>query len=163
MDASDSQFILPLPLISWAFTVAGLAALFFGAMLLALLRKADRLPDGSVDYTVWNDIILFGVWGISFIAGLGMLNFKSWAPAALEYFCWVLMALTIINALTRAKIMKAKFERDPTAGEFRWGPVIVGSLVVVIPVTSFCGATIATLRDPATLQEFRNSAESRHS
>lgn len=149
---------LPLPLISWIFTIAGIAALLFGAGLLTLMYKAGKLPESNMDYTVWNDIILLGIWGMSFMAGLGMLNYKPWAPKLLEFFCWVMIALMFINSATRIMIMKQKFRRDPTAGEFKWTPVLAGSAMGVVPIVAFCALTIYTLYDPATKEEYRASA-----
>ena len=150
---------LPLLLISWVFTVAGMAALLLGASLLTLMHKADKLPGRNNDYTVWNDIILLGVWGMSFIAGMGMLSFKPWAPKLLEYFCWVLIVLTIVNAMTRAQIMKDKFAREKPPREIPWVPVAIGSALVVIPVVWFCAATIWTLHDEGVKEDFSNQAK----
>lgn len=149
---------LPLSLISWIFTVAGIAAMLMGAALLTLMYKAEQLPGRNVDYTVWNDIILLLIWGLCFIAGMGMLNFKPWAPKLLEYFCWVLIVLTVVNSATRIKIMKQKFERDPTAGEFKWAPVLIGTSAAVVPIVAFCAATISTLNNPAVKEEYRTAA-----
>ncbi len=146
---------LPLPLISWVFTIAGIAALLLGAALLTLMYKAGTLPTNNVDYSVWNDVILLGIWGMSFMAGMGMLNYKPWAPQLLEYFCWVLIALMFINSATRIMIMKQKFEKDPTAGKFKWTPVLAGSAMGVVPVVAFCGYTLYTLYDPQVIQEYR--------
>src|SRR3954468_8528178 len=76
MNFNTADFLLPLPLIAWAFTVAGLAALFIGAALLPLLYKAGKLPSDKVDYTAWNDVFLLGVWSLSFIGGMGMLSYR---------------------------------------------------------------------------------------
>ena len=92
------SMLLPIPLIGWVYTVAGLAALLLGASLLTLMYKAEKLPGRNVDYSVWNDIILLGVWGIAFLAGMGVLNNKSWGPSLLEYFCWVMIVLIVILA-----------------------------------------------------------------
>lgn len=152
------MLLLPIPLIGWVYTVAGLAALLLGASLLTLMYKADKLPRRNVDYSVWNDIILLGVWGIAFLAGMGLLNNKSWGPTLLEYFCWVLIVLTAVNAATRIRIMKAKFDQDPGGGTFHWPAVIGGAMLVVIPVTVFCAATIYTLRDENVQKDLKNAA-----
>jgi len=151
--------VLPVRLIAWVFTVAGLAALALGALTLNLLKKADRLPSGKVDYSIWNDILLLGVWAISFIAGMGLLNHKPWAPTMLEYFCWVLGLLTLLSAATRIKIMKEKFAADPTAPPFRMRAAVVGAAIVVIPVTLLCAVTIRTLHDEGVREELRAASQ----
>ena len=150
-------FLLPIPIISWVFTLAGLGALLMGASLLTLMYKADKLPGRNADYTVWNDIILLGVWGIAFIAGMGMMNDKAWAPVLTEYFCWVMIVLTIVNSITRIRITRAKFAMDRTAGPFRWPPVIIGAAVVIVPVVGFCAATIFTLHDDNVQRDLKNA------
>lgn len=152
------NFLLPIPVISWVFTLGGLLALLMGASLLTLMYKAGKLPRRNADYTVWNDIILLGVWGLAFIAGMGLMNARPWAPTLVEYFCWVLIVLTIVNAITRIRITRAKFAMDRSAGPFRWPPVILGAAVVIVPVVGFCAATIFTLHDDNVLRELKNTA-----
>ena len=152
------SMLLPIPLIGWVYTVAGLAALLLGASLLTLMYKAEKLPGRNADYSVWNDIILLGVWGIAFLAGMGVLNNKAWGPSLLEYFCWVMIVLIWVNSATRIRIMKAKFDREPAAGTFHWPAVIIGAAIVVVPVTYFCAATIHTLRDEGVRQQLKNNA-----
>lgn len=149
---------LPIPLIAWVFTAAGLAALLLGAYLLTLMYKAGRLPGRDVDYTVWNDVLLLGVWGMSFLAGMGLLNHKTWAPRLLEYFCIVLIVFTLLNALTRLKVLKQKFDKDPGTGEFPWKPVLLGNALVVVPIVAFCALTIHTLNDPGVRDQLRDMA-----
>ena len=151
--------VLPVRLIGWVFTIAGLGALALGAMTLNLLHKADKLPENRVDYSIWNDIILLGVWAISFVAGMGLLSYKPWAPTLLEYFCWVLGMLTLLSAATRVKIMKDKFASDPTAGPFSLRAAIVGAAFVVIPVMVLCALTIRTLHDDGVREELRLASQ----
>jgi len=151
--------LLPVRLIAWLFTIAGLAAVALGALTLNLLKKADKLPSSKVDYSIWNDIMLLGVWSISFFAGLGLLNHKPWAPGLLEYFCWVLGMLTLLSAATRIKIMKDKFAADPTAPPFNMRAAVVGAAAAVIPLVLLCAMTINTLHDEGVREELRAASQ----
>jgi len=141
---------LPLSVIGWVFTIAGLAALMLGVSLLRFLHRSGRLKGINTDYSLWNDILLLGVWAVGFLGGLGVLNRKSWAPTMLEYFCWVLIVLTVLSTMTRIKMLKDKHRLVIDAPPFKWGPAIAGALIVLIPVVAFSGATIYTLHDEET-------------
>jgi hypothetical protein len=146
---------LPLPLISWVFSLAGILAMLMGAVLLLLMYKANQMPGRNVDGIVWNDIILLGFWSLCFVAGMGMLSYKPWAPKVLEYLCWVLIVLTVVNSTARIKIMKLRYERNPAAGEFQWAPVLIGTSAAVVPILGFCAATIYTLHDPDVKEKYQ--------
>ena len=141
---------LPVSLIGWVFTVAGLAALMLGTSLLRYLYRTGKLKGINADYSIWNDILLLGVWAVGFLGGLGILNRKPWAATMLEYFCWVLIVLTVLSTMKRIKMLKDKHKLVVGAPPFKWGPAIAGALIVLIPVIAFSGATIYTLHDEET-------------
>jgi hypothetical protein len=65
----------------------------------------------------------------------------------MQFFCLVLIPLTIISAANRLVALKRDSE-----GPFNWANAISGAAVVVVPVVLICVAAIITLRNPATMQ-----------
>src|SRR4051794_15109237 len=97
---------LPLPFVGWFFTIVPLIVMTGGALVLRVLHKRGMLNQRyQKNYSIWNDIILLFVWGLGFLGGFGVLNRRTWGATALEYFCWVMMILVVVNALTRMKML----------------------------------------------------------
>ena len=146
---------LPLRFIGYFFTIVPLVALVAGALLLRLLHKQGKLTAKNLrNYSVWNDIILRGVWGIGFLGGFGVLNSKAWGGTFLEYFCWVLSVLTVANSATRLKMLHDEHARDtdPKKLPINWMAAIFAALMAVVPVVAICGATIYTLHSDEVRQ-----------
>ena len=146
---------LPLRFIGYFFTIVPLVALVAGALLLRLLHKQGKLTAKNLrNYSVWNDIILLGVWGIGFLGGFGVLNSKAWGGTFLEYFCWVLSVLTVANSATRLKMLHDEHARDtdPKKLPINWMAAIFAALMAVVPVVAICGATIYTLHSDEVRQ-----------
>ena len=144
---------LPLKFIGLFFTIVPLAAITGGALLLRLLHRQGKLTAKNLkNYSVWNDIILLGVWGVGFLGGFGVLNKRAWGATFLEYFCWVLIVLTIINALTRLKVLHDDHARDRDPTPINWVAAIGAALLTVVPIVALCGATIYTLKTPEVQQ-----------
>src|SRR4030095_17230564 len=84
---------------------------------------------------VIDDAVLFGIWILGLAGGIGMVLGKSWSSVVLEFFCWVLMVLVTMTAVSR---FRAAGPPRITLG--------LSLLLFVFPVLAFCGATIYTLR-----------------
>jgi hypothetical protein len=139
---------LPLPFIGWFFTVASLAALGLGAVLIMSLHKAGELERRFLSKSVWNDAALFGIWVLGLAGGLGVIALKPWARHILEFFCWTLIVLVVLSAATRLYALKRQRAAEATG----WVPAIAGLFVVVVPIVAICAATIVTLRSEAVRQ-----------
>jgi hypothetical protein len=138
---------LPLPLIGWIFLVLSLIAILAGSWVIIALHRASELEKRILSSTVFSDILLFGIWILGLVGSIGLLLGKSWAVLPLQFFCVVLIPLTIISAANRL----VAFKRD-SAGPVNWFNAISGAAVVVVPVVLICAAAIMTLRNPAALQ-----------
>jgi hypothetical protein len=149
---------LPIRLIGWIFTIAGTVTLMFGVMALRKLHKAGMLKAGRMDSFIVNDMILLGIWSMSLFAGLGVLNYRTWAPVLLEYFCWVMIALTIITAYTRISTTRDAFRRESPGEKFLLWPMVAGALIVIVPVTVVGGLTVYSLRNDGLQKEYRAKA-----
>lgn len=142
--------ILPLPVIGWFFTLASLAALAVGAVVIIAMHRAGELERRFLARTAWNDMALFAIWILGLAGGIGVLGLKPWGRHILEFFCWTLMALCLLAAGTRLYALK---QRSPSERE-NWVGAIAGVLVVLIPLITICAAAIATLRGDAARQAF---------
>jgi 4-hydroxybenzoate polyprenyltransferase len=144
--------ILPLRFVAWFFTIVPLVAIVAGALLLRLLQKQGRLSERYLkNYSVWNDIALLFIWGMGFLGGLGTLNRKPWGVTTLEYFCWVMIVLTVVTSLTRLKMLREEHARARHTQPMKWGAAIAAAMIAVSPIVMFLGAAISTLHGDAAL------------
>jgi len=146
---------LSLRFLGYFFTIVPLVALVAGALLLRVLFRQKKFTTKNLkNYSLWNDIILLGVWGIGFLGGFGVLNHKAWGGTFLEYFCWVLGVLTVANAATRLKMLHDEHARDPDPMKLaiNWNAAIFAALMAVVPVVALCGATVYTLHSDEVKQ-----------
>ena len=143
---------LPLAFIGWFFAIVSFAALVVGVLLLQHLFRSGRIPPEYLQSRIVGDIALLLVWAIGLASAFGLLNGQTWGRIGLEYFCWVLIALTLLSGGSRltAYLRHAPGERlTPRA----WVLAVAGVLLVAMPLIVLCGATIVTLRgEPASSQ-----------
>ncbi len=105
---------LPLPLIGWLYTLICGGALAIGAWLVVGVHLS---------------------WILGLAGGVGILLGKTWSAVVLEFFCWVLIVLVTLTAVSR---FRAAEPPRITLG--------LSLALFVVPVLAFCGATIYTLR-----------------
>lgn len=126
---------LSLPVIGWLFTVVSALALALGAWLVIGMHYSGEEARRQLASRVIDDTVLFGIWILGLAGGIGVLAGASWSVAVLEFFCWVLIVLVTLVAISR----------------FRAAPRPRGALgftlaMFVVPVLALCGATIYSLR-----------------
>ena len=142
---------LPLAFVGWFFAIVSFAALVIGVLLLHQLFRSGKIPPEYLQSRIIGDFALLFVWLIGLVSAFGLLNGFSWGRIGLEYFSWVLIALTLLSGGARL----AAYSRHAQQGLTRrgWIVAIAGMLLVVLPLVALCGATIFTLRsDQARLQ-----------
>ena len=143
---------LPLAFIGWFFAIASFAALTIGIVLLQQLFRSGKIPPDYLQSRIVGDFALLLVWAIGLVSAFALLNGYAWARAGLEYFCWVLLALTLLSGGSRLAdhLRQAPGERlTPRA----WVLAVAGVLLVAMPLIVLCGVTIVTLRgEPAQSQ-----------
>lgn len=138
---------LPLDLIGWIFLVLSITAIIAGSLVIIALHRASELEKRILSRTVFSDMLLFGIWILGLVGSTGLLLGKAWAVLPLQFFCLVLIPLTVISAANRLVALKRE-----SVEPFSWFNAISGAAVVVVPVVLICAAAIVTLRSPATLQ-----------
>ena len=126
---------LPLQLVGWMFTVVCAIALLLGAWLVIGVHFSGEDARKHLASRVIDDAVLFGIWILGLFGGIGVILGKSWSALVLEFFCWVLMVLVGMTAVSR---FRAAARPRVTLG--------LSLLLFVVPVLAFCGATIYTLR-----------------
>ena len=126
---------LPLQLIGWIYTLVCAIALLVGAWLVVGVHFSGHDARKQLASRVLDDAVLFGIWILGLAGGIGTLLGKSWSGLVLEFFCWVLMVLVMMTAVTR---FRAAEPPRITLG--------LSLALFVVPVLAFCGATIYTLR-----------------
>ncbi len=127
---------LPLPVIGWLYTLVSSAALLLGAFIVSGVHLQGEAARRQLLARVVEDAVLFGIWILGLAGGIGVLLLQPWSRAVLEFFCWVLTALTLFSAYTRLR----------APGAVRRGTLAVSIALFVLPVLAICGATIYTLR-----------------
>ena len=126
---------LPLPLIGWLYTLVCGSALAIGAWLVIGVHFSGEDARKQLASRVIDDAMLFGIWILGLAGAIGLLLGKAWSTVVLEFFCWVLMALIVLMAVSR---FRAAEPPRITLG--------LSLALFVVPVLAFCGATIYTLR-----------------
>jgi hypothetical protein len=126
---------LPLPVIGWLYTLVCGSALALGAWLVIGVHFSGEDARRQLASRVIDDAMLFGIWILGLAGGIGVLLSKSWSAVVLEFFCWVLMVLVVMTAVSR---FRAAAPPRITLG--------LSLALFVVPVLAFCGATIYTLR-----------------
>jgi len=126
---------LPLQLIGWMYTLVCAIALLVGAWLVIGVHFSGPDARKQLASRVIDDAVLFGIWILGLAGGIGLVLGKSWSTLVLEFFCWVLMVLVSMTAVSRF--------RAATPPRITLG---LSLLLFLVPVLAFCGATIYTLR-----------------
>ena len=126
---------LPLPVIGWLYTLVCGSALLLGAWLVIGVHFSGEHARKQLASRVIDDAMLFGIWILGLAGGIGLLLGKSWSAVVLEFFCWVLMVLVVMTAVSR---FRAAGPPRITLG--------LSLALFVVPVLAFCAATIYTLR-----------------
>jgi hypothetical protein len=134
---------LPLPVIGWVFTLVSAIALLFGAWIIIGIHRGGEKARRQLAARVLDDTLLFGIWILGLVGGIGVLMTKSWAPTVLELFCWTLGILVVLSVLTR---LRASWPPRPT--------LVVSLVLFAVPVIVVCVATVLTLRSDATRAVF---------
>jgi hypothetical protein len=136
---------LPLVFIGWFFAIASFAALALGIVLLHQLFRSGKIPAEYLQSRIISDIALLLVWLIGLASSFGLLNGYSWGRIGLEYFCWVLIALTLLSGGTRL----ASYRRHGQGQGLTprgWVIAVAGVMLVALPLIALCGVAIRTLR-----------------
>lgn len=133
--------LLPLGLIGWLFTLGCAFALLLGAWLVIGVHFSGEAARSELARRVIEDTILFGIWILGLAGGIGVLLEKSWSRSVLELFCWVLMVLLALTAISRYRA--APPPRTTLA---------LSLALFVAGVAAVCAATILTLRGETALR-----------
>lgn len=147
---------LPLAFIGWFFAIACFAALAIGALLLYQLFRSGRIAPEYLQSRITGDFALLLVWLIGLASAFGLLNGFSWGRTGLEYFCWVLIALTLLSGGARLASYRRQAQ-GPGLTPRGWIVAVAGVLLVALPLIALCGVTILTLRSDALRQQFEQS------
>lgn len=126
---------LSLTVIGWLYTIVCAVALALGSWLVIGVHFSGGEARMHLAKRVIEDAILFGIWTLGLAGGIGVVLDRSWSRAVLELFCWVLLALVTLTAISR---FRAAAPPRATLG--------LSLSLFVIPVAALCAATIYTLR-----------------
>ena len=143
---------LPLALVGWLFTGLSLAALAVGALTIIAIHRAGERERQLLSKTVLNDALLFAIWVLGLVGGIGVLRLEMWGRDLLEFFCWVLIPLVAFSGLTR--LMALRREVAARDEKIAWLPAIAGVMVIALPLVVLAGATIYTLRSESAHSAF---------
>ena len=142
---------LPLAFIGWFFAIASFAALAIGIVLLQQLFRSGKISPEYLQTRIVSDFALLLLWFIGLVSAFALLNGYSWGRTGMEYFCWVLIALTLLSGGERL----LAYRKQPQALSPRgWVVAISGVMLVVMPLVALCGASILTLRSEEVRQHF---------
>jgi len=133
--------VLNLTLIGWLFSAGSAIAIALGMWLIIGLHRSGEDVRQRLAERVIDDSLLFGIWILGLVGGVGVLLEKSWSRWTLELFCWVLIVLAILSAISRWR-----------AAPPPRGLLALSLALCVVPLVALCGATILTLRGETALR-----------
>jgi ribose/xylose/arabinose/galactoside ABC-type transport system permease subunit len=139
----------PLAFVGWFFAIVSFAALAIGILLLQQLFRSGKIPPEYLQSRIVSDLALLLVWLIGLVSAFGLLNGYAWGRAGLEYFCWVLIALTLLSGGARL----TAYSRHPPGERLTprgWILAVAGVMLVALPLVALCGVSILTLRSDQT-------------
>src|SRR5512140_128950 len=136
---------LPLAFIGWFFAIASFAALTIGIVLLQQLLRSGKIPPEYLQSRIVGDFALLLVWAIGLASAFALLNGYAWGRTGLEYFCWVLLALTLLSGATRLLAYGRQAQGAQVAPR-SWVLAIAGVLLVALPLVVLCAVAIHSLR-----------------
>lgn len=137
---------LPIPFIGWFYALASGVVVAIGLAIFGFLYSSGRLRMRYDQYSVWNDVLLLGLWMTGLIGGIGVIETREWSRWVLEFFCWALVALTLLSAGSRIYQL-LKMGDQVSMRDFVVATISV--LCMAIPIVVFCAATVITLRSSA--------------
>lgn len=141
--AAQGVQALPLPVIGWLYTVVCGAALLFGAWIVVGLHLQGEDARRELARSVFEDLLLFGIWILGFAGGVGVLLHRPWSRPLLEFFCWVLAVMTLFSVFARL--------RQSLAADSR-GTLVLSLALFAGSIVAVCGATIYSLRTPEVVR-----------
>ena len=139
---------LPLAFIGWFFAIVSFAALAIGVLLLQQLFRSGKIAPEYLQSRIIGDFALLLVWLIGLASAFGLLNGYSWGRSGLEYFCWVLIVLTLLSGGTRLAAYQQhspEHRLTPRA----WVTAVAGVTLVALPIVVICAIAINSLRGGA--------------
>jgi len=142
---------LPVAFIGWFFAIASFAALVVGVLLLQHLFRSGTIPPEYLQSRIASDFALLLLWFIGLASAFGLLYGYSWGRTGTEYFCWVLIALTLLSSGER---LLSQYKQSAGLTPRGWVVAISGILMVVIPLVALCAVSISTLRSDEVRQQF---------
>ena len=139
---------LPVAFIGWFFAIVSFAALAIGVLLLQQLFRSGRIAPDYLQSRIVSDFALLLVWLIGLVSAFALLNGYTWGPTGVEYFCWVLIVLTLLSGGSRL----AAYRRHPHEQGLSprgWITAVAGVTLVALPLIAICAISIHTLRGGA--------------
>lgn len=136
---------LPLAFIGWFFAITSFAALTIGIVLLQQLFRSGKIPPEYLQSRIVGDFALLLVWAIGLASAFALLNGYAWGRTGIEYFCWVLLALTLLSGATRL-VAHGRQGQGAALAPRSWVLAIAGVLLVALPLIVLCLVTIHSLR-----------------
>lgn len=142
---------LPLAFIGWFFAIVSFAALVIGVVLLKQLFRSGKISQDYLQTRIASDFALLILWSIGLVSAFALLNGFSWGRTGMEYFCWVLIALTLLSSAER---LYSYYKQPPGLTPRGWLLAVSGVMLVAVPLIVLCGASINTLRSDQVIQQF---------
>jgi predicted small integral membrane protein len=132
--------LLGLNWIGWIFALFSGIALLLG-IAITWHQYANTELREAARKRVLDDLVLFSIWVLGLVGGIGVLLEKAWSRPTLEFFCWTLMVLLLMSSWSRLRAM-------PPPRHLR----AIQAALFVIPILAICMATIVTLRSEHALR-----------
>jgi len=137
---------LPLAFVGWFFAILSFAALAIGVLLLHQLFRSGKIPREYLQSRIIGDFALLLVWLIGLVSAFALLNGYAWGRIGLEYFCWVLIVLTLLSGGTRLATYHSQHPQGQALTPRGWFVAVAGVTLIALPLIGICAVAINTLR-----------------
>lgn len=142
---------LELDFLGWFYAIACGVAIAFGLGVFGWFYATGTLKARYKEYSILNDVMLLMIWVVGFAGALGVLDRSQWGQFLLQLFCWMLIALVVLSAVTRLYTVH-KLGQNVTQRD--WLHMFIGVTLFALPIVLFCVATIFSLRSDAAKLAF---------
>jgi len=108
------------------------------------MRALENLERRYLGYSVWNDLLLAAIWALGLAGGSACWRLQPWGRYLLSFLLGADRARTALGRLALYALRRPRPDSKPV----NWLGAIAGVTLILIPILTICGATIATLRSP---------------
>lgn len=124
------------------YTLICLIALTGGIATLISLGRAGAAERAAVKRNAAKEALMFVLWAVGLVGGVGIMLHRSWGLYVLELFCYALVVMICMSIYGRYQDIKRRAADE----HINWLAAGAGLAIVGVPIMVIAYLTIAVLR-----------------